>query len=311
MFKFILKRIALMFPLMIVVSFMTFLLTYITNENPAVTILHAQGTPNVTPELIAETNEKYGFNDPLLIQYKNWLLEAMQFNFGTSYITGDPVAERIGPAFMNTLKLTIISSVMVMITSIISGVVSALKRGKFTDRAIRSVAFFLTALPSYWIASILIIYVSVKLNILPTSGLTGPESYILPVIVITIAYAGIYFRNVRRSMVEQLNEDYVLYLRASGVKSITLMLHVLRNALQVAVSIFCMSIPMIMGGLVVIEYIFAWPGLGQLSLKAILEHDFPVIQAYVLIVAVLFIVFNTLADIINALLNPRLREGAR
>ncbi|HDJ3358804.1 TPA: ABC transporter permease, partial [Staphylococcus aureus] len=168
-----------------------------------------------------------------------------------------------------------------------------------------------TALPSYWIASILIIYVSVKLNILPTSGLTGPESYILPVIVITIAYAGIYFRNVRRSMVEQLNEDYVLYLRASGVKSITLMLHVLRNALQVAVSIFCMSIPMIMGGLVVIEYIFAWPGLGQLSLKAILEHDFPVIQAYVLIVAVLFIIFNTLADIINALLNPRLREGAR
>ena len=128
MFKFILKRIALMFPLVIVVSFMTFLLTYITNENPAVTILHAQGTPNVTPELIAETNEKYGFNDPLLIQYKNWLLEAMQFNFGTSYITGDPVAERIGPAFMNTLKLTIISSVMVMITSIILGVVSALKR---------------------------------------------------------------------------------------------------------------------------------------------------------------------------------------
>lgn len=114
-------------------------------------------------------------------------------------------------------------------------------------------AFFLTALPSYWIASILIIYVSVKLNILPTSGLTGPESYILPAIVITIAYAGIYFRNVRRSMVEQLNEDYVLYLRASGVKSITLMLHVLRNALQVAVSIFCMSIPMIMGGLVVIS----------------------------------------------------------
>ncbi len=147
---------------------------------------------------------------------------------------------------------------MVMITSIILGVVSALKRGKFTYRAIRSVAFFLTALPSYWIASILIIYVSVKLNILPTSGLKiGPESYILPVIVITIAYAGIYFRNVRRSMVEQLNEDYVLYLRASGVKSITLMLHVLRNALQVAVSIFCMSIPMIMGGLVVIEYIFA------------------------------------------------------
>ncbi|WP_436938263.1 nickel/cobalt ABC transporter permease [Staphylococcus xylosus] len=310
MFKFILKRMIIMVPLMIVVSFMTFLLTYITDENPAVTILHAQGTPDVSPQLIEETNEKYGLNDPLLIQYMNWLLQALQLDFGTSYITGDPVAERIGPAFLNTLKLTVISSIMVMITSIILGVVTALTRGKFADRAIRSVAFFLTGLPSYWIAWMLIIYVSVNLNLLPTSGLTGPESYILPVIVITIAYAGIYFRNIRRSIVEQLNEDYVLYLKASGVKSTTLMLHVLRNALQVAVSIFCMSIPMIMGGLVVIEYIFAWPGLGQLSLKAILEHDFPVIQAYVLIVAILFVVFNTLADIINALLNPRLREAA-
>ncbi|MGW7931288.1 ABC transporter permease [Staphylococcus xylosus] len=310
MFKFILKRMIIMVPLMIVVSFMTFLLTYITDENPAVTILHAQGTPDVSPQLIEETNEKYGLNDPLLIQYMNWLLQALQLDFGTSYITGDPVAERIGPAFLNTLKLTVISSIMVMITSIILGVVTALTRGEFADRAIRSVAFFLTGLPSYWIASMLIIYVSVNLNLLPTSGLTGPESYILPVIVITIAYAGIYFRNIRRSIVEQLNEDYVLYLKACGVKSTMLMLHVLRNALQVAVSIFCMSIPMIMGGLVVIEYIFAWPGLGQLSLKAILEHDFPVIQAYVLIVAILFVVFNTLADIINALLNPRLREAS-
>ena len=149
----------------------------------------------------------------------------------------------------------------------------------------------------------LIIYISVKLNLLPTSGLTGPESYILPVFVITMTYAGIYFRNVRRSMIEQLNEDYVLYLNASGVHTITLLLHVLRNALQVAVSLFCMSVPMIMGGLVVIENVFAWPGLGQLSLKAIVEHDLPVIQAYVLIVAVLFIVFNTIADMINAMLN--------
>ena len=169
---------------------------------------------------------------------------------------------------MNTLKLTMISSVMVMITSIILGVVSALKEE--SSLIVRYVQWlsFLTALPSYWIASILIIYVSVKLNILPTSGLTGPESYILPVIVITIAYAGIYFRNVRRSMVEQLNEDYVLYLRASGVKSITLMLHVLRNALQVAVSIFCMSIPMIMGGLVVIEYIFALAWIRSIKFKS-------------------------------------------
>ena len=114
---------------------------------------------------------------------------------------------------MNTLKLTLISSVVVMITSVVLGIVSALTSGRFTDRAIRSIAFLLTALPSYWVASILVIYVSVKLNLLPTSGLTGPESYILPVFVITITYTGFIFRNVRRSMLEQLNEDYVLYLK--------------------------------------------------------------------------------------------------
>lgn len=308
MTKLIIRRLTLMFPLLIVVSFMTFMMTYLTNEDPAVTILHAQGTPNVTPQLITETKEKYGLNAPLLIQYKEWLQQALQLKFGTSYITGDPVLERVGPAFINTLKLTLISSISVIFTSILLGVVSALTRGRPTDRVIRAIAFFLTALPSYWVASLLIIYVSVKLNLLPTSGLTGPESYVLPVIVITMAYASIYFRNVRRAMIEQLNEDYVLYLKASGVRPMTLLFHVLRNALQVAVSIFCMSIPIIMGGLVVIENVFAWPGLGQLSIKAIVEHDFPVIQAYVLIVAVLFIVFNTLADIINALLNPRLRE---
>ncbi|MCO0861532.1 nickel/cobalt ABC transporter permease [Staphylococcus pasteuri] len=311
MFKLIIKRIALMFPLLIVVSFMTFMMTYLSNEDPAVTILHAQGTPNVTEQLITETKKKYGLDAPILIQYKEWLQQAIQFKFGTSYITGDPVSERIGPAFMNTLKLTLISSLSVMVTSIFLGVVSALTRGRSTDRVIRLIAFFLTALPSYWVASMLIIFVSVKLNLLPTSGLTGPESYILPVVVITMTYTGIYFRNVRRAMIEQLNEEYVMYLKASGVYTITLLKHVLRNALQVAVSIFCMSIPMIMGGLVVVENVFAWPGLGQLSIKAIVEHDFPVIQAYVLIVAVLFIVFNTLADIINALLNPRLREATR
>ncbi|MEK4860493.1 nickel/cobalt ABC transporter permease [Staphylococcus sp. FSL W8-0774] len=311
MFKLIIKRIALMFPLLIVVSFMTFMMTYLSNEYPAVTILHAQGTPNVTEQLITETKKKYGLDAPILIQYKEWLQQAIQFKFGTSYITGDPVSERIGPAFMNTLKLTLISSLSVMVTSIFLGVVSALTRGRSTDRVIRLIAFFLTALPSYWVASMLIIFVSVKLNLLPTSGLTGPESYILPVVVITMTYTGIYFRNVRRAMIEQLNEEYVMYLKASGVYTITLLKHVLRNALQVAVSIFCMSIPMIMGGLVVVENVFAWPGLGQLSIKAIVEHDFPVIQAYVLIVAVLFIVFNTLADIINALLNPRLREATR
>ncbi|HAX9687389.1 TPA: ABC transporter permease, partial [Staphylococcus pseudintermedius] len=156
--------------------------------------------------------------------------------------------------------------------------------------------------------AILIIFLSVKLNALPTSGLTGPESYILPVAVITLGYTGIYFRNVRSAVIQQLDQDYVLYMRAMGVPMSQLLVYVARNAMQVVVSIFCMSIPIILGGSVVIENVFAWPGMGQLSVKAVLEQDFPMIQAYVLIVSVLFILFNTLADVINMWLNPKLRE---
>lgn len=168
--------------------------------------------------------------------------------------------------------------------------------------------FFLTAIPSYWLASMMIWYFSVKLDLLPTSGMDSYQSYILPVTVITISYAGIYFRTVRSSMLSNKNEDYVLYARASGLSEHKVTLHILRNSLQVAVSIFCMAIPIILGSTVVIENVFAWPGLGRLSVKSILSRDFPVIQAYVLILAVAFVLFNTLCDILNAAMNPKLRK---
>lgn len=151
-------------------------------------------------------------------------------------------------------------------------------------------------------------YFSVKLDLLPTSGMDSYRSYILPVIVITVSYTGIYFRTVRSSMLSNMNEDYVLYARASGLSEKKVTLHILRNSLQVAVSIFCMAIPIVLGSTVVIENVFAWPGLGRLSVKSILSRDFPIIQAYVLMLAVTFVLFNTLSDIINAAMNPRLRK---
>jgi nickel transport system permease protein len=151
-------------------------------------------------------------------------------------------------------------------------------------------------------------YVSVKLDLLPTNGMDSYKNYILPVIVITISYAGIYFRNVRTSMLNNLNEDYVLYGRASGLSEKKITIHILRNSLQVTISIFGMAIPIILGSTVVVENVFAWPGLGTLSVNAILSRDFPIIQAYVLILAASFVFFNTLSDIINVALNPKLRN---
>ncbi|MBT2815201.1 ABC transporter permease [Staphylococcus coagulans] len=304
----VIKRLLLTVPLLIVISFLTFALTHLSNEDPAVVILHAQEVPNISQSLIEQTREKYGLNDSFIVQYWEWFKSAVQLKFGHSFVTGEDVSLRLWPAFFNTLKLTLVSSVVIILLSMLLGIVTALFRGTWFDRVTRSTAFVLTAIPSYWLAAILIIFVSVKLNILPTSGLTGPESYILPVLVITLGYTGIYFRNVRSAVIQQLDQDYVLYMRAMGVPTSKLLLYVARNAMQVVVSIFCMSIPLILGGSVVIENVFAWPGMGQLSVKAVLEQDFPIIQAYVLVVSVLFILFNTLADVINMWLNPRLRE---
>ncbi|MEK3777827.1 nickel/cobalt ABC transporter permease [Paenibacillus sp. FSL K6-4396] len=305
---YIVKRILLTIPLLIIISFITFVLINLSPLDPAVVVLQAQEVPQITEELIAQTNQALGFDQPFMIQYVNWIMAVVQLDFGNSYVSGEPVWSLMGPAFMNTLKLTLVSSVFIIALSILLGVICAMREGKLLDRSVRGVSFFLTAMPSYWLAGMMIWYFSVKLDLLPTSGMDSYRSYILPVIVITVSYTGIYFRTVRSSMLSNMNEDYVLYARASGLSEKKVTLHILRNSLQVAVSIFCMAIPIVLGSTVVIENVFAWPGLGRLSVKSILSRDFPIIQAYVLMLAVTFVLFNTLSDIINAAMNPRLRK---
>ncbi|WFR64767.1 ABC transporter permease [Paenibacillus amylolyticus] len=306
--SYIVKRILLTIPLLIIISFITFVLINLSPLDPAVVVLQAQEVPQITDELIAQTNQALGFDQPFMIQYANWVMAVVQLDFGTSYVSGEPVWSLIGPAFMNTLKLTLVSSVFIIALSILLGVTCAMREGKLLDRSVRGISFFLTAMPSYWLAAMMIWYFSVKLDLLPTSGMDSYRSYILPVIVITVSYTGIYFRTVRSSMLSNMNEDYVLYARASGLSERKVTLHILRNSLQVAVSIFCMAIPIVLGSTVVIENVFAWPGLGRLSVRSILSRDFPIIQAYVLMLAVTFVLFNTLSDIINAAMNPRLRK---
>ncbi|MDP9701201.1 nickel/cobalt ABC transporter permease [Paenibacillus polysaccharolyticus] len=306
--SYIAKRLLLTIPLLVVISLITFLLINLSPLDPAVVVLQAQDVPQITDELIAQTNEALGFNQPFLVRYMDWMAAVVQFDFGYSYVSGESVWSLIGPALLNTLKLTLVSSVFIILLSILLGLLCALKEGKLLDQSVRGVSFFLTAMPSYWLAAILIWYFSVKLDLLPTSGMDSYRSYILPVLVITVSYTGIYFRTVRSAMLSNMNEDYVLYARASGLSERKVMLHILRNSLQVAVSIFCMAIPIVLGSTVVIENVFAWPGLGRLSVKSILSRDFPIIQAYVLILAVTFVVFNMLSDLINAALNPRLRK---
>ncbi|MFD6210905.1 nickel/cobalt ABC transporter permease [Peribacillus sp. NPDC060253] len=306
--SYIIKRLFISIPLLLVISFLTFILINLSPLDPVEVVLQAQGVPTITDELIAQTKDELGMDKPFIIRYFDWVIACLQLDFGVSYVTGKPVWSLIGPAFLNTLKLTLVSSVVIIVLSILLGVICAMKEGKIMDKSVRGFSFFLTAMPSYWMATLMIWYFSVKVDLLPTSGMESYKSYILPVIVIAISYAGIYFRVVRSSMLSNLNEDYVLYGRACGLTERKVTMHILRNSLQVAISIFCMAIPIILGSTVVIENVFAWPGLGSLSVRAILGRDFPIIQAYVLILAVAFVLFNTISDIINAVMNPKLRN---
>ncbi|MGC8230043.1 nickel/cobalt ABC transporter permease [Pseudobacillus badius] len=306
--SYICKRILISLPLLLIISLLTFVLINLSPLDPAEAILQAQGVPQITAELIAQTKEEFGMNKPFIIRYFDWLIHSLRLDFGNSYVTGKPVWSLVGPAFFNTLKLTLVSSAAIIVSSILLGVICALKEGKVIDKSIRGVLFFLTAMPSYWLASIIIWSISVKLDWLPTSGMGSYKHYILPVIVITVSYAGVYFRIIRTSMLNQLNEDYVLYGRACGLPEWKITWQVVRSSLQVAVSVFGMAIPILLGSTVVIENVFAWPGLGSLSVKAILSRDFPLIQAYVLILASTFVWFNTISDIINAAINPKLRK---
>ncbi|MED3997914.1 ABC transporter permease [Peribacillus frigoritolerans] len=306
--SYIIKRLFISIPLLLVISFLTFILINLSPLDPVEVVLQAQGVPTITDELIAQTKDELGMDKLFIIRYFDWVIACLQLDFGVSYVTGKPVWSLIGPAFLNTLKLTLVSSVVIIVLSILLGVICAMKEGKIMDKSVRGFSFFLTAMPSYWIATLMIWYFSVKVDLLPTSGMESYKSYILPVIVIAISYAGIYFRVVRSSMLSNLNEDYVLYGRACGLTERKVTMHILRNSLQVAISIFCMAIPIILGSTVVIENVFAWPGLGSLSVRAILGRDFPIIQAYVLILAVAFVLFNTISDIINAVMNPKLRN---
>ncbi|WP_373229985.1 nickel/cobalt ABC transporter permease [Cohnella sp.] len=308
MSSYIMKRLLISIPLLVMISFLTFVFVNLSPLDPAEVILHAQGVPTITAELIAETKAALGMDQPFLIRYLNWFVSCLQLDFGHSYVTGKPVWSLLGPAFFNTLKLTLVSVMAIISLSVALGVICALREGKALDKSVRGVSFFLTSMPSYWLAALVVWYFSVKLDLLPTSGMDSFKSYVLPVIVTTISFAGVYFRIVRSSMISNLNEDYVLYGRACGLPERKITLHMVRNSLQVAITVFGMAIPIILGSTVVVENIFAWPGLGTLSVKSILSRDFPIIQAYVLVLAVTFVLFNTASDILNAAMNPKLRK---
>jgi len=292
-----------------IVSFCAFALINLSTDKPAVVVLEAQGVPLITDELIEHTNAEYGFDKPFLVRYWNWLKNAAKFEFGESYVSQKDVSESVFTAFRYTFQLAIATTITTVLFSLILGVLCAIWEGRAFDRLTRFIMFIISAMPAYWIGILCVWLFSVKTRLLPTSGVGSFKNFILPTFVMSIGYCGFYFRMIRNSMLDNINENYVYFFRANGVREQKITRHILGNSFQTVITAFSMAIPGMVAGTVVIENVFAWPGLGRLCVTAVFSRDIPIIEAYILLIALFYCFFNILSDVINAVVNPRMRKA--
>ncbi len=305
--SYIFRRLLNLIPILIGISFLSFVLINLSPSDPAeVAVRVNEVTP--TEEVLAETRAKLGLDKPFLTRYLTWLNHSLQGDFGNRYVDDKPVLGEIRKALPATLALAVAALCLTLTCSLSAGILCALYEGTLLDRIIRGGVFLGTAMPGFWAGLLLMWLFAVKLDLVPTSGMEGPSSVILPAVTLSLAYIATYTRLIRANMIQNKQENYVLYARVRGLPERAVTRHMLKNSLQASLTALGMSLPKLIAGTFVVESIFAWPGIGRLCVTAIFNRDFPVIQAYVLIMAVLFVFSNLLVDILSAAIDPRLRK---
>ena len=305
--SYIVRRLLGLLPLLLAISFFSFVIIQLSPSDPAEVAIRVNAlTP--TPELIAEVREEMGLDKPFLERYLTWLNNAVHGDLGKRYVDGKSVAGEMLKALPPTLMLAATSAALMLACSIAAAFVGVLFEGRRPDLLLRGLIFLGTSVPAFWAGLLLIWLFAVHLDLLPTGGLSGPSSLVLPAVTLALPYISAYARLLRNSMVQTKQQNFVLYAKACGRSRGAVLRHIFRNSLQSSLTGLGMSLPKLVAGTFVVECIFAWPGLGRLCVTAIFNRDFPVIQAYVLLMAVLFVLCNLCMDICSALVDPRLRE---
>lgn len=310
MLKFILKRLLTLIPLMLAVSILVFLVLRLGENDPAMSYLRLSNIPP-TDQALAAAREHLGLDRPLAIQYLDWAWKALHLDFGVSYVTGTPVLERMLYFLPNTLYLAGVSLAMTLGLSLPLGIWAALRKDRWPDHVTRAIAFIGVSTPNFWLGFLLVYLFSVKLGWLPSMGLGGPAHVIMPAFTLALMSLCINIRLIRGSMLEQMNTRSVLYARIRGVReSWVVGRHILKNSLIPVVTAIGMHIGEMLGGAVVAEILFAWPGVGRYAIFSIYNRDFPVMQCFILVMTVIFVLCNLSVDILYALIDPRIRyEG--
>jgi len=320
MLKYILKRLLIAVPLVFGVLTLTFFIIRLAPGDPAAFFIQ----PGISPNVAEQIRQQYGLNDPLPVQYIKWLGNVLQGDFGRSFSRAQqPVFEVIAQALPVTMTIAVLTLIANFVFGIIIGVISAVKQNSFSDRFLTVTALFFYSMPEFWLALMMIILFALKWPLFPVSGLNevGAESYgafgfimdriwhlVLPVTVLSINGAAGIARYVRGSMLEVIRQDYVRTARAKGLSErVVILKHALRNALLPVITLMGSSLPFIFSGALFIEVIFAFPGMGRVTVEAIFARDYPLIIANTFVSGTMIVLGNLVADVLYAVVDPRIK----
>jgi peptide/nickel transport system permease protein len=305
-----LQRFLQLIPILFGITFLSFLLMYLAGSD-AVTEMYTNRGVEVAQEIINERKAELGLDLPFFQQYLNWLWNMLHGNMGISYVTGEEVLSAFLRKLPATLMLTALSVLLTAVISLPCGILAAVRHDKPTDLFLRFLSFMGNAMPNFFVAMLLMEFLGIQLVILPViSGGVDFESALMPTMTLSIAMSAKYLRQVRSAVLEELNKDYVQGARARGISErVILWKNVMKASMLTIMTLLALSIGSLLGGTAIIESIFMWDGVGKMAVDAINMRDYPVIQAYVMWMALIYVGVNLVADLLYHHLDPRIRLG--
>jgi peptide/nickel transport system permease protein len=317
MLSFLLRRLLYTLPIMFGVALVCFALVHLAPGDPLVSVL----PPDASSELQAQMRQLYGFDRSLPEQFASWIWRALQGDLGTSIATSRPVADEVLKAVGNTLRLAVLATLIGFLFGSLFGFVAGYFQNSWIDKAASATAVLGVSVPHYWLGMVLVIIFSSLLMWLPPSG-AGPggsdlwkwdwahiQHMVLPALTMSVIPMGIIARTVRALVAEILAQEFVVGLRAKGLTDLGVFLHVVKNAAPTALAVMGLQLGYLLGGSILIETVFAWPGTGFLLNSAIFQRDLPLLQGTILVLAMFFVLLNLVVDIVQTLLDPRIARG--
>jgi peptide/nickel transport system permease protein len=319
MTRYILKRLLLVGPMLLAISIITFLFINLAPGDPVLAMIRPED--RVVAEDLERLREGLGLNKPLYVRYALWLREALTGNFGFSYINGEPVLKRIGERIWPTVELMGAALVISTLMGAVLGILAALRIYSIWDYALSVLSLLGLSVPGFFLALVALYIFAAKLQVLPAFGMSSAavgtqnpgladhlRHLVLPAMVLSVELVASFMRYTRASMIEVLNADYITTARAKGLhERVVVLRHALRNAITPLITIIALRLPILVGGAIIIETMFQWPGMGLLAIQAIQQRDYPVLMGLTFIFSVLVLFSNLLADVLYAYADPRIR----